>query len=176
LRADNGKLSQLLEANAATYHAAQRAHTANLEVLAATRRELDYWRSARQSALETSSLLQIELDRIRPKDYADRMAAELAALSAEERQALLHGGVLRADATPIDTHRDKPTPRWAACTMRSKLSRERWGLAPIEPGFSPLFYACRLRSPDGRCRYCGTQLINLQLNDSGEPSNKHGEK
>lgn len=55
-------LHRLLETNAHTYYAMQRAHEADTTALAATRNELDHWREARQFALEAGEVLKSERD------------------------------------------------------------------------------------------------------------------
>lgn len=55
-------LHRLLETNAHTYYAMQRAHEADAAALAATRRELNHWREARQFAVEAGEVLKSERD------------------------------------------------------------------------------------------------------------------
>jgi hypothetical protein len=55
-------LHRLLETNAHTYYAMQRAHEADAAALAATRSELNHWREARQFALEAGVILKSERD------------------------------------------------------------------------------------------------------------------
>jgi len=55
-------LHGLLEANATTYYAMQRAHEADITALTASRSELNHWREARQFALEAGEILKSERD------------------------------------------------------------------------------------------------------------------
>lgn len=94
-------LHRLLETNAHTYYATQRAHEANAAALAATRNELTHWREARQFALEAGEVLKSERDTALEAGEILKSERDVALLEIERLRTRLANCMNRISVTGV---------------------------------------------------------------------------